>query len=237
MLTLSKTSLEQFMSGCNYRFPLYRKYTRLRISRYEKFGIAVHQMLEAGVPESPDDNLSEWEIADKLETMVDKLGYHILDREVKHIAKLTDGIQVFGIIDAIAELDGEPVLIDYKTGGRAWKTITTEQGEIVVPKAAGFQGPIYLTKPYGGSISDYWGNGLWPGELHYLYAPNTGVTKRHRYYKNDIDDQNLLHAAGLLKDAVDRGWFPKNVGWQCEGCDWRNVCYKTPGWEKYHGEK
>ena len=239
-ITLSKTSIEQFMSGCNYKYPLYKKYTMKKMSPAMQFGIDVHQMLEEGVPQFANEDTIDirvYEIAQKLETMTNKLGYHILDREVKHIAPLTKDIQVFGIIDVVAELDGEPVLIDYKTAAQTWKTVTTQEGELIVPKAVGFQGPIYLTTPYAGSSSDYWGDGLWPGELHYLLAPTNGLTKVHKYYDNATDRENLLQAARQIKAAVDAGAFPKNRGWMCGQCDWKNVCYQTRDWRKYHEEK
>ena len=238
MLTVSNTALQQFMSGCTYKYALYKKYTRKKMSRPMKFGIEVHELLSEGIPVDPTNDLLAWERAKTLELMADKLGYVILDREVKHIAPLTKDIQVFGVIDVLAELDGVPVLIDWKTAARTWKTIKTERGEVVVPKAAGFQGPIYLTTPHPGSTSDYWGGGgVWPSELHYLLAPTTGTTKRYKYYEEDVGRQNLIQAATLLKDAVDRGWFPKNQGYLCESCEWRNVCYKVPGWERHHGVK
>ena len=232
MLTLSKTSIEKFMSGCPYQFPLYKKYTREKMSRAEQFGIDVHKMLERGLPNPPEETAT-YEIAHKLQTMTNNLGYKIIDREVKHFAPLTDGIQVFGYIDAVAELDGEPVLIDYKTGGRAWKKIKTLTGEVFVPKAIGYQGPIYLTPPY----EDKYLGGEWAGELHYLYAPNNGVTKVHKYYKNDADDDNLERTCMIIKYAADLGWFPKNRGWLCGGCSLMHACYQTPNWKKYHKEK
>ncbi|KKK51951.1 hypothetical protein LCGC14_3109800, partial [marine sediment metagenome] len=73
MITLSKTSMEQFFSGCNFRFPLYKKYTRVKQSPAEKKGILVHKMLEgygASIyAKDPSKNIDAWETAQKLETM------------------------------------------------------------------------------------------------------------------------------------------------------------------------
>jgi len=154
--------------------------------------------------------------------------------QIKHIAPLIEGkVELFGYIDVVAELEGEPILVDYKTGGRPWKETKTSAGEIVVAKARGFQGPIYLTPPY---VDEYFG-GEWAGRMDYLYAPNEGVTHVYEYYRNDSDHQNLIRAATMIYEAAERGWFPKNQGWLCGNCDWYHVCYQTPNWERYHKEK
>ncbi len=233
-LVLSKTSMDQFFSGCNFRFPLYKKYTRVKQSPAEKKGILVHKMLEDGIPSQPQpEYFDAYETAIKLDKMINNLGYKIIDREVKHIAQLTDEIQLFGYIDVVAELDGEPILVDYKTGGRPWKETKTIHGEIVVAKARGFQGPIYLTPPI---VDEYFG-GEWAGRMDYLYAPNQGVTKVYSYYSNEADHQNLIRAATMIAEAAERGWFPKNQGWLCGNCDFYNACYQTKNWRRYHKEK
>ena len=78
---------------------------------------------------------------------------------------------------------------------------------------------------------------MWPGELHYLLAPTEGPTTIYKYYSSEEDKQNLIRACKMLKDAVDRGWFPKNKGWLCSDCDWMHSCYKTVGWQKYYVER
>ncbi len=171
----------------------------------------------------------ELEVASKLLRMVKKLGYKIIDQEISHFAPLTDDIWVAGRIDAVAELDGETVLIDFKTGANGWKRRKLETGEIVYFQALSNQGTIYLTPPAG--VKD------WPIEMHYLHAPNNGVTKVHPYYQNEDDRQNLIRLATLMKDAADRGWFPKNKGWQCNNCDWMHCCWETPGWNRYYTER
>ena len=238
-LTVSASALNQFMSGCPARYTFYQKFNMVKVPPAMDFGIRVHRMLESGLPNphtTPAD-LDAAEIAERLLNLVEKAGYKILEQEVRHIAPLTADIQVFGIIDAIAELDGEPVLIDFKTGARQWKKWKTEDGEVFVPKALGFQGPIYLTPPNLGSTSDYWKGKVWPGELHYLLAPNDGPTTIYHYYDSVEDRQNLIRACTMLKDAVDRGWFPLNRGWLCADCDWFPACYRTVGWERHYVER
>jgi hypothetical protein len=237
--TLSKSALDQFMSGCPAKYTFYQKWNLAKMPPALDFGIRVHKMMQEGLPNphTPAQDLEAVEIAERLLNLVEKAGYRILAQEVKHIAPRTDDIQMFALIDAIAELDGEPVLVDFKTGARLWKKWKTMHGEIVTPKAAGFQGTIYLTPPYPGSTSDHWGAGIWPNEMHFLMAPKEGPTHIYKYYTNEADKQNLIRAATMLKDAADRGWFPKNKGWLCESCDWMQVCWELPDWERHYVER
>lgn len=241
--TISKSALEQFLSGCPARYTFYQRYNLAHMPPALDFGIKVHKMIEAGLPNphTPIENLEAVETAERLLNLVEKAGYRILAQEVKHLAPLTKDIQMFALIDALAELDGVPILIDFKTGARLWKKWKTMHGEIVVPKAAGFQGTIYLAPPYPGSTSDHWGDGVWPDEMHFLMAPKEGPTHVYKYHANDVDKQNLIAAAQSLKDAVDKGRLPKNKGWLCENCDWFHCCWETPNWERHyvartHGE-
>ena len=226
---VSNSGLKQFFSGCPARYPFYKKYNMTMLSPALVFGLAVHEMVEKGLPNPHETNYRVHEIASKLLRMVKKLGYKIIDQEIDHFAPLTDDIWVAGRIDAVAELEGETVLIDFKTGANGWKRRKLETGEIVHFQALSNQGTIYLTPPAG--VQD------WPIEMHYLHAPNNGVTRVHPYYQNEDDRQNLIRLATLMKDAADRGWFPKNKGWQCNDCDWMHCCWKTPGWEKYYVER
>lgn len=239
MITISHSKLQQFLSGCPAKVKFYEKYNMKKMPPALDFGIRVHSMIEEGLPNphpEPDEVLAH-DTAERLLNLVEKKGYVILDQEVRHLARLTDDIQVFGIIDAIASLDGEPVLVDFKTGAYGWKKTKTAHGEIVVPKASGFQGAIYLTKPYPESTSDYWDGGVWPGEMHYLLAPKNGTTQIHKYHENDWDRQNLIHAAQLYAEAERTGKFPKNKGWLCSNCDWFHACWETKGWEDRYIER
>ena len=202
-------------------------------------GIRVHKMLEDGLPNphTPPADLDAAEIAERLLNLVEKAGYKILAQEVKHLAPLTADIQVFGLIDAIAELDGEPVLIDFKTGARQWKKWRTEEGEVFVHQPLAFWVFIIFPPPYPDSTSDYWKGEVWPSEMHYLLAPTEGPTTIYKYYESDEDKQNLIRACQMLKSAVDRGSFPLNRGWLCTDCDWMHACYKTVGWQKYYIER
>lgn len=238
-ITISNSKLSQFLSGCPAKAVFYKKYNMKKMPPALDFGIKVHSMVEAGLP-NPHPEAQDFavhETAERLLNLVDKAGYTILAQEVRHIAPLTKDIDVFGIIDAIAELDGEPVLLDFKTGARAWQKRKLASGEVVVPKAMGFQGSIYLTPPYPESTSDYWEGEVWPNELHYLLAPKTGTTQVYKFYEDVWARQNLIHAAQLYAEAERTGKFPKNRGWMCSNCDWMHVCWETPGWEERYIER
>ncbi len=226
---VSHSGLKQFFSGCPAKYTFYRKYTMAVLPPWYAFGIAVHKAVEEGLHNPQDIDPRVHEVASKLLRVTKKLGYKIIDREINHIAPLTDDIWVAGRIDAVAELDGEPVLIDYKSGAHGWKSRKLEGGEVVRFQAQTTQGEIYLTPPVGRED--------WPVELHYMLAPTEGKTAVYKYYQNEKDRQNLIMLATLMKDASDRGWYPKMKGYQCHDCDWMHACWQTPGWEKYYLER
>jgi len=227
--TISHSGLRQFFSGCPAKYPFYQKYKLTLLPSYYTFGLEVHRLVEEGLTKPHEVDYRVYEVASKMLRMVKKLGYKIIDQEIDHYAPLTDDIWVAGRIDAVAELDGDTVLLDFKTSANGWKTRKLETGEIVTFQALGTQGTIYLTPPLG--VTD------WPLEMHYLLAPTDGKTAVHKYYYNEPDRQNLIQLATLMKDASDRGWFPKMKGYQCNQCDWMHACWQTPGWEKYYTER
>lgn len=238
--TVSKSALEQFLSGCPARYTFYRKFNRVKVSAAEQFGIDVHKMVQNGIPADLSTvDLRVQETCAKLLRAVSNLGYEILAKEVEHIAPISEEIQVYGIIDAIARTPaGLPVLIDYKTSARSWNKVKTQDGEVVYPKAQGFQGPIYLTPPYPNTTSALPElEGYWPEEMHYIVAPTDGVVGVYKYYTNEKDRRNLLWAAGQLRNAAERGEFPLNRGWLCGDCPWAEACFKTPDWERHYTKR
>lgn len=238
-IKISPTALSQFLSGCPGKLPFYRDYKMAE--RYTpahlRFGSEVHKLLETGLPDDImkyNGNVLAAEVARKMIMILEKKGYEILAREVWHHAPLTDNIEVVGKIDIVArDADGVPVLVDAKTGGRQWKPLTTENGELIVPKAQTFQAPMYLTPPY----EDQWFGGEWPERLDYLMVPNDGATKIHTFYENTEVRENLIQACEMFAAASDNDAFPLNRGWLCERCDWEKICYKIEGWEKYYEKR
>ena len=228
--TVSNSALNAFYSGCPARLDFFRKYSMKPrfMPKPLRFGIAVHEAIQK------DLEGTEGEVritAERLLNLADKNGYQILATEVKHFAPLTDDIDVFGIIDVLAlTSEGKPVIIDWKTGSYPWETTELASGELVTMKARGWQGAIYTLPPYKMPIE--WKE--WPEELHYLTAPTNGGAQIHKYYAGDEDLENLRRAATMMKEAVDGGALPKNIGYECRDCDWQKVCWQTPGWDKYY---
>jgi hypothetical protein len=233
---VSNSALGQFFSGCPARFPFFKQYSLKEkwMPKHLKFGIAVHRIMDEGVPGLGD--LTDFDedaimTAERLSNLAEKQGYTILQTEIKHRAALTNDIDVFGIIDALAlTKEGRPILIDWKTGDYPWKGFKTEDGEVIVTKARGWQGTIYTLEPYEMPID--WDE--WPSEMHYLTAPRYGTASVHPYHANDADVRNLVWAAEQLKAAADADRFPKNVGYLCRDCDWKKSCWGMSDWEKYY---
>src|SRR3990167_1380249 len=229
--TVSNSALNAFFGGCAHRYPLFKQYSTKDaiMPPPMKFGIAVHKAIDVGIPDKTTPAIRM--AAERLLNLADKNGYQILATEVKHFAPLTDEINVFGLIDVLAlTADGKPVIIDWKTGGYPWETTELETGELVTMKAVGWQGAIYTMPPFEMPIE--WDE--WPREVHYLVVPTNGNAAIHKYHANEEDLLNLVQAATIVKEADDRGWYPKNVGYECRDCLFMHACWKTPNWERYY---
>ena len=233
--TISNSALNQFFGGCPARHEFFRRYSMKPkfMPKHLKFGIAVHEAIEKDIPKETADDARI--TAERLLNLADKNGYQILATEIRHLANLTDEIDVFGIIDALAlGPDGNPVLLDWKTSSYPWEATTLETGELVTMKAMGWQGTIYLLEPYKMPIE--WKG--WPEELHYLIAPTNGGASIHKYYWRNEDYDNLVRAATMMKAAVDNGEpLPFNRGFQCRSCDWLHCCWQTPNWQRHYDER
>jgi len=226
---VSNSGLKQFFSGCPAKWTFYKKYSLAVPPKPLAFGIAVHEAVEEGLSQPHYEDPYVYEIASKMLRVLKNRGYKIIDREINHLAPLTKDIWVAGRIDLVAELDGLPVLVDWKTAARNWSKIKTEDGEVHFPQDETIQGTIYTTPPPRASA--------WSDDLHYIVVPRNGVSKIHKYHRNEEDVQNLIRLATLMKDASDRGWFPKMKGYQCLKCDWKDACWQTKNWERHYVER
>jgi CRISPR/Cas system-associated exonuclease Cas4 (RecB family) len=245
--TASKSLLEKYFSGCSHRAYLYKRWNMKKeyMPKQLQFGIEVHDLIERGLSGENlwtkdklefEGNAEALERAERAINWCKKNGYTVLALEERHYATLTDDINLFGVIDCIAEKDGETILIDWKTASRNWTTTKVgEDGDRIYIGAQGWQGPVYLTTPNESSIIK---PSAWPTEMLYVVIPKNGTIGAYRYTKNEADDQALLQACQVVKNATDQGWFPKNQGtWTCDRCDFKHVCWKTPGWEKYYDKR
>lgn len=227
-MLISATALNNFYSGC----PLKAKYFAAwnmqpeYMPSYYKFGIAVHAAMEG--KKTTDDAMI---IADRLRNLADKNGFTILKTEVWHRARLTDDITLVGKIDALAlDSNGMPALLDWKTASYPWKKFKTEEGEVIVTKALGWQGTIYTMPPTKLPLD--WEE--WPESINFMVAPSKGKANIYPYYQTEEDVQNLIWACEEYKRAKDSDAFVMNPGYNCEDCMWKHVHWKTPGWEKYY---
>ena len=238
--TISKSALEKFFSGCTYRYPLYQKWNLKEeyMPAPLRKGIAAHSAIEKLLSGENDGKIADelgaaaLRVAERAQNWLDKNGYTVLALEVAHIAPLTDEIQLFGVIDCIAlNKEDEPVQIDWKTSYKPWTQNLLESGERVYIDAQGWQGAVYLTVPYESDILEV---DAWPITMEYVIIPTQGTVAMHPYHKSTPDDQALIAACQQLAEAKKTGSFPKNKGWQCRNCDFKKVCWGTPGWEKYY---
>ena len=244
--TASKSLLEKYFSGCAYRAYLYRQWNLKPkyMPKPLKFGIEVHKAIEEGISGKAiyDDVTltSEYSAtaiarAERAFNWLDKKNYTVLGSEVEHFAYLTSNIDLFGVIDVIAEApDGEIILIDWKTAKSLWSPTTLANGSTVYIGAQGWQGPVYLTKPKKSDIVD---PEAWPTKMLYIVIPEYETVGAYEYEINEADTQALIQACEVVRTAKISGSYPKNKGYQCDagfGCDFKKVCWDQKGWRKYY---
>ena len=70
--------------------------------------------------------------------------------------------------------------------------------------------------------------------MKYVMVAEYGTVQDYDYWANEEDRQNLIRCAQIMKDAHDRGYFPKHKGYLCRSCDWFSACYQTKGWERHY---
>jgi len=228
--TASYSALQQFFSDCQARYTFYVNWNTVKISPWFVFGNKVHKFMEERTPaHDTEDDFEAWRLADKLWDFVESKGYKLTgEPEIKHFAPLTDDIDVFGKIDRLAIApDGALVVIDWKTAKSPWSSLKRVHGgtEHVTPQSLTWQAELYLQKPYGWEEP-------WAEYAEFIVAPKDGGPVRtHRYQSTPEARANLVLACEALRDAVTLDRFPKNYGYPCGGCRWKDVCWNIAGWE------
>jgi len=244
--TASKSLLEKYFSGCAHRAYLYRMWNLKPkyMPKPLKFGIEVHGLIEDGLKGKPlydpktlesDASATGIDRAERALNWMDKKGYEVLGLEVKHFAPLTDDINLFGVIDVVA-LDkmGNPILIDWKTSKNLWTPTTLANGDVVYIGSRGWQGPVYLTKPFESNLI---APSSWPTKMLYVIIPEYETVGAYEYEVTEEDTQALIRACETVKIAREDDNFPQNRGYQCDanwGCDFKKVCWETKNWKKYY---
>lgn len=228
MIYISPTRLQRwFELGCPARWNFERNWEPKAKNEWAERGTLVHAMLDGSKKLKDVKDLSALRLYQKLK---DALAFSDLEIESMELEqtipiKELEDVMLVRRIDVKGKLNGQSVLLDYKTAGVEWKSI----GDIV-PQTYTFQGPGYLYPPP--DLPE------WPTTMHYLVVPlYRGTVHFHPYHKNAPDDLNFLEAVKMLRDAIIGDYQPKIRGKGCLDCDMAPVCYDIPGWKKLYTPK
>lgn len=228
-LKLSATAIDNYYSGCTMRLDFYRSYETTKKSRALHLGELFHLYMEKGIPKDADEEAKE--LAERMYKFIDKEGYEILYKEWRHLAPMVQGVDVHGIVDALALKDGETVLVDYKSAGSPWQLLKRVNGKRhVAPQAETFQGVIYTTPPY--TPPD--GFKKWPDTIHYIVVPKDGGPIRTHPFTPTAEDRDNL---AIACEEISKSITCKHKGWACNRCKYKEICWNIPGWENKFKEK
>lgn len=227
--------------GAFYRCPAlyyYRKHWECQRKPPARIvdGLAVHQALAGDSPPRPGVLSPEQErLYKKLLRLISKQEYKkVVAKEIRQEVMLSPGVVLVRVIDAIwLNSEGKPVIVDYKTGLRKWVALPAGRSSSIPGEARGFQAAAYLVKPRDPAPLKQW-----PDEIHFLVAASEGTEGQvHVYKRNDQDEENLRHATYLVREANLNGWFPQVRGHQCSYCDFQEMCWEVPGWQRNYVQK
>lgn len=229
MVWLSASSLQRWYdSGCPAQWNYERKYRTKEVHPIAARGIDVHALLEGSKKESDIEDKFTLQLYDKLLQARQLLGLTILATEVRQQFEIVPGVTWTRILDVIAtDRKGEPLILDYKTAGAAWK----QTGQGIIPRAEGFQTPSYMYPPPKG----VWKETKWPKQMLYLIAPFRGQVQF--IYVKEYDKRNFLDAVKSCAAAVRAGVFPKVKSGKCIECPMRPLCFKEPGHKELYEKK
>lgn len=232
---VSYSALQSFHSDCQARYMFYQEFDTVVVPPWFQFGNAVHKYMETrllDVELGVDDDVPAWDAAEKMWEFLESKGYKLIGPpEREHLAYLTPEIDVYGKIDRLAIApDGKMVVLDYKTAKSPWSVLKRVHGgtEHVALQSVTWQGEIYMHMPYDAP------EGVdWPEATDFIVFPKDGGPVRaHRYNRNAEGRLNLIAACEAAKEAKDLGRYPKNFGYACGDCKWKDVCWNIPNWEK-----
>ena len=225
IIPISASNLSAFMS-CPGKTTLSNKWKRIEEVDCFKDGSDAHKMMEIGEV-IPDASVTALAYHEQLVAAEKKLGYSPIRREgfEKFDYTLPSGrvVQIRRVIDLYARMpDGSPVIIDYKTASRPWETVDGE----TAPQAQGFQGSIYLipspTSPFVGEEGQV--------SLAFLVATQASW-KAHWHDPSSGSLRDLTDAMEIYAEAVEEGRLPFVRGYSCGKCEFKELCYKVPGYQ------
>lgn len=224
---ISASGLAKFFT-CPRQYLLSRMYQPRFVPEWMELGSMVHSILETG--EVPPGKLGAEAstIAGRISSTVQTEGYDLRDTEVKQFVPLTEGITLVRVLDAIGYRHGIPVVVDYKVPVRPWETVGQK-----APKGSGFQAAAYL-------VADQTQASDWAqaDRIDFVVAPRERVgVSIYPYHWNKKDQEELIQAAKIVKEANRRNYFPANRGHACTWCPWQAACYETSGWKSHYTER
>lgn len=189
------------------------------------FGGNVHRLMAHQMDVS-EATAKERLAAERLMKVEQGMGIQIKQRELRQSFEILPGIKFTRIIDGLGiDKHGRPIIIDYKTSGRKWETIPLPTGELTAVKAAGWQAIGYLVSPPDVD--------RWAKKAMYIVVagPRTPVQTFSVVFNQQKQDEfykALEHARYIIDNQVDI----KVRSWTCKWCEFRELCFKCPHWEK-----
>ena len=203
------------------------KYAYTRSWKYEgakswwlQDGIDAHALL-AG--ENVQCSARALRLVNAVKRHLKKQKYEIVDREVRQLIQLGEGIVLQRTIDAFAMQDGRPVLLDYKFVTKPWEVIDETN---ITPKAWSLQAAAYLIPP-----EDPFPFDEWPMRMVFIVADNNKIHE----HEAGGDPEDVIQAALLMRWAWENDSLPRNPGFLCARyCDMRQICFEEDGWEELY---
>jgi CRISPR/Cas system-associated exonuclease Cas4 (RecB family) len=233
---ISASKLNSFFQ-CPAQYAYSRTYEPLTKDKFLEDGTAAHALLAGERPAKLTVRARAF--YEQLQLLYKEGGYTPLwldenDKprvEMRQVVALGKKLKLVRVIDALANVDGEAVLIDYKTAVWPWRKLRDGKvpaGVNPVPQSMGFQATAYLIPP------DEPTPFKWPTRIDFLVASERGGMSVHTYRSSKDDVANLIDAANMVTDATV---FPKHRGSSCAFCQFKDACFGTAGWQKMYLEK
>ena len=231
---ISASKLNSFFS-CPAQYDYGRRLAPLTKDMFLEDGSAAHRLLAKELPGKLTPRARSF--YEQLKLMYDEKGYAPLwveegklVVEKKQLVTLYKGVKLVRVIDAFATVDGEYVLIDWKTAVWPWRGLSDTKSPLggPVPAAMGFQATAYLMPPDDPAPFP------WPTRIDFLVASERGGMGIHTYRRNEEDEANLIEAVKQVKATKV---FPKHRSSSCFYCQFKHACFETPGWERLYEAK
>lgn len=241
---ISPTTMNYFYP-CPAAFDFRRKYSLIKTPQHFTDGTDAHALMEG--KEVPKASPKAIDYAKMLAKAREDYTLEMKHQELDQTFEIYPGINLHRIVDAVASMGGQPILVDWKTSSNLeyWPEILASKGNgtgygKLSPKAAGFQGAAYLIPPPEDEIKKL-GLKEWPQVIYFIVATSREYHV-FPYSYSEEDHQNFISAARMTAAAIRQNIFPKNRGDACHigeyiQCDFAEACYGVKGWEKKYKEK